>query len=462
VPSILLLVYNALVIWCSKTYRFDCSEMNIFLYFGGLRAIVWFGKKVISMKKSNKSERREFLKGAAIGAVGLLGASSARAGQGAVDFANIVTDDALFAQVKKSMLLPENMAYFNTGTLGPSPAFVIDNVCATMRELEANPALGNTGPIGSQMDRTRELTAKFIGADVDEIILTRNTTEGINNVCSGLTLSPGDEMLTTTHEHGSAENGLEYLALTQGAVISKFDMPMPARDKQQIIDLVKASITDKTKLMMISHVITVSGLRMPIKEIAEIARERGIFFIVDGAQAPGMLDVDVHDLGCDVYAFSGHKWTMGPKETGILYIRKDAQEKVVSAFTLGGNGAYSKSSGTRNFAIIIGYGDALEWLMKIGKQRIEKRCLELADYCREQLKTVKNVTVLSSYDPELASAIVTVSLDKVPNKQVYDIMWDADIIPKAIEYNALRISNHMFTTNQDVDRLIKILRENVE
>ncbi|MBT7583478.1 MAG: hypothetical protein HN572_10970, partial [Kordiimonadaceae bacterium] len=79
-----------------------------------------------------------------------------------------------------------------------------------------------------------------------------------------------------------------------------------------------------------------------------------------------------------------------------------------------------------------------------------------------QLKTVKNVTVLSSYDPELASAIVTVSLDKVPNKQVYDIMWDADIIPKAIEYNALRISNHMFTTNQDVDRLIKILRENVE
>ena len=107
------------------------------------------------------------------------------------------------------------------------------------------------------------------------------------------------------------------------------------------------------------------------------------------------------------------------------------------------------------------FHDIINWFEKIGKNRIEKRCLGLAQYCRDQLKVIKGTTLLSSEDPDLASAIVTISLDQIPNKQVYDKMWDQDVIPKAIEYNALRISNHMFTTNADVDRLVKILREEV-
>ena len=409
--------------------------------------------------------RRGFLKGSALGVLAFLGMDQVKANtsQIDIDFDHIDqhSDEEVFAGVRKSLLLPDNMAYFNTGTLGPSPGFLIDHVCATMRELEANPALGNTGPIGSKMDQTRFNMAKFIGANVDEIILTRNTTEGINTVCGGLEWIEGDEILTTNQEHGSAENGLDYLVLTKGAVIKKFEMPMPARNKQQIIDLVRKNITPKTKLLMLSHVVTVSGLRMPIKEIGQIARDQGIFFIVDGAQAPGMLNVDVHDLGCDVYAFSGHKWLLAPKETGILYIRKAVQKKIVSPFYLAGNTAYTKSSGTRNFAIIIGFGEIINWLDKIGKERIEKRCLALAQYCREQLKDIKGTTLLSSEDPDLASAIVTISLDTVPNKQIYDKMWDQGIIPKAIEYNALRISNHMFTTRGDIDRFVKILKEEI-
>ncbi|MEZ5759119.1 MAG: aminotransferase class V-fold PLP-dependent enzyme [Emcibacteraceae bacterium] len=407
--------------------------------------------------------RRDFLKGSAIGTLALLGTVGAQAAisdkKDNFDDIDRLSDDQIFARVKNTLLVPDNMAYFNTGTLGPSPEFLIDHVCATMRELEANPALGNTGPIGSKMDQTRVNVANFIGADVDEIILTRNTTEGINTVCGGLEWNAGDEILTSNHEHGSAENGLEYLVLTKGAVLKKFEMPMPAKNKQQIIDLVLENITPKTKMLMLSHVITVSGLRMPIREIAEIARDRGIFFIVDGAQAPGMINVNVHELGCDIYAFSGHKWLLGPKETGILYIRKAVQKKVTSTFYLDGYTAYTKSSGTRNFAIIIGFGEIVAWFDKIGKERIEKRCLSLAHYCREQLKDIKGTSLLSATDPELASAIVTISLDSVPNRQVYDKMWDQDIIPKAIEYNALRISNHMFTSNADVDRFVKILKE---
>lgn len=409
-----------------------------------------------------ETNRRHVLKGIGVGAAGLLGGANVSAAE--LDFSNVasLSDDDLFARVRQSLLVPEGMAYFNTGTLGPSPEFVINRVCAIMRELEANPALGNTGPIGSQMDKTRMAAADLLNADVDEIILTRNTTEGTNMVGMGLDLNPGDEILTTTSEHGSAENGLEYLVAEKGAVIRKFDLPMPASNKQQVIDLVRENITDKTKVLMLSHVVTVSGLRMPIKEIAEIAKERGIFFMVDGAQAVGMIDVDLRDLGCDVYAFSGHKWMLGPKETGILYIRKDAQDKVVHAFNLAGNGAYTKSSGSRNFAIIIAFGEVIRWLEKLKMSRIEGRCMALAKYAREQIKQVKNVTLLSSDDPELASAIVTVSLDKVPNKTVYDIMWDQDIIPKAISHNALRISTHMFTTVVDIDRLVKVLKDNVE
>ena len=213
-------------------------------------------------------------------------------------------------------------------------------------------------------------------------------------------------------------------------------------------------------MILLSHVETVTGLRWPIKEVSELIRGRDILFIVDGAQAPGMFHIDLQDLGCDVYACSGHKWIMGPKETGILYLRQGIQDRVNNVFIAGGYDVYSASSGTRNAPIIIGFGDVIDWHMALGTSRIERHCMKLAKYCYSELKKIKSIKIISPDDPELSSAIVSFSLPKsVKNNEVFTGMRDKGITIKRLpQYNAIRISNHMFNTNQDVDKMIKMLK----
>ena len=281
--------------------------------------------------------RRSLLKAASISTLALVSGSVKAFSQG-IDFKNStdISDNDLYAEVRNQLMLEDGLVYLNTGTLGPAPQLAFDKISLMLKRLEANPAIENFGPMGSEMETVRDKVAKFMGADEEEIILTRNTTEGISIVCSGIKWAEGDEILTTNHEHGGAETGLDFLADTKGAVIKKMTMPYPAESKKQLLDLVKSSITSKTKMVLLSHVETVTGLRWPIKEVSEILKGKDILFIVDGAQAPGMLHIDLHDLGCDVYACSGHKWIMGPKETGVLYMKKSIQEKVKNVFITGG------------------------------------------------------------------------------------------------------------------------------
>ena len=176
-----------------------------------------------------------------------------------------------------------------------------------------------------------------------------------------------------------------------------------------------------------------------------------------------MLHIDLHDLDCDVYACSGHKWIMGPKETGVLYLKKSIQDKVNNVFLTGGYETYSRSTGTRNAPLIIGFGDVLDWHMAIGTKRSEKRCMELAAYCHQKLSKVSGIKIISSNNPELGTAIVSFSLPETTNNgDLFRTMRDQNITIKRLpQYNAIRISNHMFTTNEDVDKMISLLKENV-
>lgn len=408
--------------------------------------------------------RRSLLKAASISTLALVSGSVKAFSQG-IDFKNSmdISDNDLYAEVRNQLMLEDGLVYLNTGTLGPAPQLVFDKISLMLKRLEANPAIENFGPMGREMEAVRGKVAKFMGAEEEEIILTRNTTEGISIVCSGIKWAEGDEILTTNHEHGGAETGLDFLADTKGAVIKKMTMPYPAESKEQLLNLVKLSITPKTKMLLLSHVETVTGLRWPIKEVSEILKGKDILFIVDGAQAPGMLHIDLHDLGCDVYACSGHKWIMGPKETGVLYMKKSIQEKVNNVFITGGYTAYSRSSGTRNAPIIIGFGDVLDWHMAIGTKRSEKRCMELAAYCYDELSKVSGINVISSKNPELGSAIVSFSLPETSdNGELFRAMRDKGITIKRLpQYNAIRISNHIFTTNDDVDKMVALLKEQI-
>ncbi len=362
--------------------------------------------------------------------------------------------------IRRQLLVPEGRAYLNTGSLGPSPRAVLEAVTNAMWTLERNPVSENWGPLGVQMEQVRNKVADFIHADKKSVLLTRNTTEGLTLVCQVLPLKEGDEIITTTLEHGGGEVGLEYLVKTRGAKLIKVELPLPPDDPAAILKVIESAITPRTRLIMLSHVNTITGMLMPVADVSRITQARGIFLLIDGAQAPGLTPVDVTAMGCDAYACSGHKWLLGPKETGFLYVKNGFPGTVPPVFAYNGFDTYTQSSGTRNVATIIGLGAAIDWHQSLGIEKSSAYCLQLRNYCREQLKQVQGIRILSPETPSLSTGIVSFELLNRKNGDVYARMKDRNIIVKVLpQHNAIRISCHIFVTQEDIDRFISALKE---
>lgn len=363
-------------------------------------------------------------------------------------------------ETRSQLIVPSGRMYLNTGSLGPSPKMVIDAVVQAMYTLEKNPVSENWGALGNQMEIVRKKVADFIHADVNEILLTRNTTEGLSLVCQVLALNQGDEILTTNLEHGGGETGLEYLTRTKGASIIKVTLPLPPEDPQEIVREIEKAITPRTRLVMLSHVNTVTGVLMPLAEIAKLTASRGIFLIADGAQAPGLVPVDVHALGVDAYASSGHKWLLGPKETGFLYLRKDFQPLIQPVFSSGGYSSYTQSSGTRNVATIIGLGAALDWHTSIGVDKIRDQTLVVRNHCLEGLKKIGGLKILSPENKAMATGMVSFELLNTINSDVYNRLKEQEIIVKILtQHNAIRISCHVFVSVGEIDKFLAALQK---
>lgn len=368
------------------------------------------------------------------------------------------SNDSLPEQVRRQLLVPAGKIYLNTGSLGPSPRAVLDTVVDAMWTLERDPVSENWGRLGQQMEAVRQKIARFIHCDVKDVLLTRNTTEGLSLVCQVLPLKAGDEILTTTLEHGGGEVGLEYLVKTRGAVLRKVELPLPPGNAGEIVSVIERAITPATKLVMLSHVNTITGVLMPLAEIARITSSRGIFLLVDGAQAPGLTPVDVEAIGADAYASSGHKWLLGPKETGFLYIRRGFPEGA-PVFALYGFDAYTQSSGTRNVALHMGLGAAIDWHTRLGADNTSSYVMSLRDHCLQGLKQIPGIRIISPEDPKLSTGMVSFELLRRKNRDVYAALKERNIVVKVLpQHNAIRISCHIFVSRIEIDRLLIELR----
>ncbi|MBX7127158.1 MAG: aminotransferase class V-fold PLP-dependent enzyme [Cyclobacteriaceae bacterium] len=407
------------------------------------------------------SSRRNFLKSAGL----LAGAAIPVTGWGrsdrpALDDFVQGSDDELSAGVRRQLLIPEHRVYLNTGSLGPSPSPVVEIVTDTMHQLESNPVQQNWGPLGNQMEEVRKKVATFIHALPEDVLLTRNTTEGLSLIAQSLDLKTGDEMLTTTREHDGALVGLQFAEKTKGAILKRVDLAMPATSVEEVVAAIKKALTPKTRVLLLSHINTISGMVMPFAEISRITRARNIWLIADGAQAPGLIPVDVAALGVDAYAASGHKWLMGPKETGFLWTSPRIRTHLKSMFMFSGMQAYTASSGTRNVATVIGLGAAIEYHTRLGGDRVHQYTLQLRNYCMQELRKLKGVTVLSPEAYPLSCGIVSFNLTTRKNNEIYDKLSEQDIIVKVLPgINAIRISCHIFVSKPDIDRFVSALRK---
>ena len=215
------------------------------------------------------------------------------------------------------------LVYLQTGSLGPTPRPVMERTMAAWKQLELDPVAYGYGEQEHAMDDVRAQAAAFLHCKTEELVLTRSTTDGMNWVAQGLTLAAGDRVLTTDQEHPGGRACWDYVARRYGVSLDVVAIPPGENNAHSVVDRMERAITPRTRVLSFSHLLSSTGLRMPVAELSAMARARGCIAEVDGAQAVGGIAVDVKALGCHAYATSGHKWLLAPKGTGLLYLSEE-------------------------------------------------------------------------------------------------------------------------------------------
>ena len=362
-------------------------------------------------------------------------------------------------------LFEPGMNYLNTAALGPTPRSVLDKVLKAWYELESNPVRMAYGDGASHVatDRAREEVATLIGCAADELLMTRSATDAMNSVALGLNLDRGDRVLTTDVEHEGGSVCWRYLKRRRGIEIDVVSIAPGDFDTRAIVGRFEKGITERTKVISVSHVITSTGLRMPAAEIAALAKKRGILCVVDGAQAVGGIAVDVKELGCHAYVATGHKWLMGPKGTGFLYVSKDASPSIQPVQREDGVRFVVSSTGIGSLPLVVGLGAAAEAMRKRGMAAVEKRVIELRDRAYAGLSKIPKIQVVSPPPGPLATALVAFRLpDAVDSRAFRDVLQKKySLVVKVAEkrwFNGNRISPHIFNTEKDIDAAIRAIR----
>ena len=368
------------------------------------------------------------------------------------------------AATPEDFMFAPGLIYLQTGSLGPTPRPVIERTIAAWKELELNPSFYGYGEHERAMDEVRAKAATFIGCKTEELVLTNCTTEGMNWTAQGISFKSGDRVLTTDQEHPGGRVCWDYVARRFGVVLDIVPIPPGENDPQSIIDRMTKRITPRTRVLSFSHVLSSTGLRMPVAELSALARSRGCIAVVDGAQALGGVPVDVRALGCHVYATSGHKWLLASKGTGVLYLSEELGRTIDPIALESGHAAYCNSSGVSSIPSVLGMGAAFEYHLAIGRARIETHNLALRNRLFAALQSVPKLRVVSAPPGPLASPLLTYTLPDDMESSAFQQMMrekhnmELKVVPKNW-LNGNRVSTHLFNTEQDVDALVAALKQ---
>jgi L-cysteine/cystine lyase len=383
-------------------------------------------------------------------------------------------DDAYWHNVRLMFPLSKDLTYLNNGTFGPSPYPVIEAVKLGMMENDMHGQYGT-------WDGTISKIAKFVGAEDDEIALTHNVTEGINIGCWGIPLKKGDEVIITTHEHSG--NAMPWMTRQKvhGIVIRTYT---PAPTAAETLSRINDLINKKTRAIATPHIPCTQGQILPIKEICTLAREKGIYSIIDGAHGPGMLALDLHDMGCDTYASCSHKWMLGPKGTGFLYVRKDFQD-TLQTYNVGAgsdNGkwdlmtnpvttgdyvpsAHRYFAGTQSNGLYVGVVAAIDFIESIGAENIYKRLKYLGKYTQDSLLAFgSKIELLTPTEERSRGPVNGFRVKGVDFQKFYGMCAEEKIRIRGVNengLNSLRVSTHIYNTKEEIDILMNVVKKAV-
>lgn len=365
--------------------------------------------------------------------------------------------------LRQDFLFAPGTTYLNCGALGPSPRQVLERAEQAWRLLETNPSVQGYGSLVEAMDEVRTQAASLLGCSTEELSVTESTTAGMNAVAQGLDLRAGDRVLTSDQEHEGGRACWRHLARRIGVAVDAVALPGGVFDAGAIVERFAAAFTPRTRVLSVSHVTFATGLRLPVAELSALARSHGCVSVVDGAQAAGAIEVDVAAIGCDAYATSGHKWLLGPKGTGLLYIRTDPGRRIDPMSLDLGPSVYTGATGVRNVPGILGLGAALAYVQTAGLPAVTSRAMELRNRMYEALEEPR-LRILSpppgpSASPLLAFEIPEGTDSAALAKRLQDV-YGLTVKPLPPPWSrGIRVSTHFFNSEADVERLVRVLRD---
>jgi selenocysteine lyase/cysteine desulfurase len=384
-------------------------------------------------------------------------------------------DEGYWEKIRDQFLLDEGLAYLNTGTLGPTPGPVYEAMVHYWQMMAQNPN-ENSAILQGRLDMIREKAAQFVGASAGEIAIVRNATEGNNLVCQGIDLKQGDEVLIGTLEHDSNRQPWQLKARRHGVVVKEVPIGTPPKGPEVILTAFQDAITSRTKVISVAHCDTVTGTYVPVKELAKLAHSKGILCFVDGAQALGMVALNLRDLGVDAYITTSHKWLAAPAGSGLLYMSRELHDRIWPNIVTENWGSYKDARkydrlSRRPWPVVAALEDAIDFQLAIGRQRIEQRMRSLAGYLRSAAAEIPHIRLFTSNDPRLSGGMTSLGLDNVPParlrehlRQRFDVYvaerakgdrYPAD--PNGVE--GVRVSSHYYNTFEQMDRVLQALNE---
>jgi isopenicillin-N epimerase len=385
-------------------------------------------------------------------------------------------DETYWRALRREFLIPADEAFFNTGTLGSMPRVVLQAIADDMSQVAGTIAHWDYKPghpdyiAGYNPEaELRTALATLIGASPDEVALTQNATLGMNYVANGLPIEPGHEVILTNLEHPGGRMGWELKSKRYGIYVKQVTVPVPPADPQQLMDLYLNASTPQTRVWSIPHLTSGQAVRFPVERMCALARERGIFTVIDGAQCSGHFQLDMKKIGCDAYYSSPHKWLLAPAGSGFLYMTADRLPGVWATLASATwddykAGAYRLMQiGTGNRSMLKGYAAAIEFHNRIGPERVEARIMSLANRLRAGLRQIPQVTIHSPTHPELVSGTTVWSLAGYTGEQLMDGLWSRAKVRCRSMGDPLGVRQccHIYTLPEDVDRTLETVRQMV-
>ncbi len=372
----------------------------------------------------------------------------------------IARDEDYWAEVQRAFKVDRTLVNLNNGGVSPAVEAAQESLKRYLDFSNLAPAWSMWRILEPQREQVRKQLASLLGCDAEEVAVTRNASEGLETCQLGFDLKPGDEVLTTTQDYPRMINTWKQLARRHGVVLRQFSLPVPVENDDLVVRLFEEQITGRTRVILMCHMINLTGQILPVRKVVQMARRHGVPVIVDGAHSFAHLTFRQADLDCDFFAASLHKWLFAPHGTGLLYVRR---ERIPDIWPLMAAAEHQDQDirkfeeiGTHPAANFLAISEAILFHQGIGPERKEARLRYLKDYWARRLAAHPAVVLNTSLDPRYSCGLGNLRLRDVDSEKLGAWLWAEHrilVTPiKHAEFEGIRVTPSVYTTLAELDR----------